>query len=61
MDKDHSARMRCPVCRQPATREERPFCSTRCREIDLGRWMKGSYAIAGDPVTDGDVGEEGGD
>ena len=61
MEKDSSARMRCPVCRQPAVREQRPFCSERCREIDLGRWLKGAYAIAGDPALASDSGEEGGD
>ena len=59
MDKDKSVRLRCPVCRQPAMREHRPFCSPRCREIDLGRWLKGAYAIAGDPVAQNDGGAEG--
>lgn len=42
---------RCPICRRPilAPREAgRPaprFCSERCRQVDLGRWLTGSYAI----------------
>jgi hypothetical protein len=28
----------------------RPFCSKRCTEIDLGRWLKGAYAVPGEPV-----------
>ena len=39
----------CPICDQPATFEARPFCSKRCAEVDLGRWMTGRYAI---PVED---------
>jgi uncharacterized protein len=40
--------MRCPICKQtvPDTvRELRPFCSKRCKLIDLGKWLDGSYAI----------------
>ena len=39
----------CPECRRPSHREHYPFCSDRCRNIDLNRWLKGSYAI---PVVD---------
>ncbi len=49
----------CPVCGKPAVAAERPFCSARCREVDLGRWLKGGYAIAGDPVpADGEAAGE---
>jgi endogenous inhibitor of DNA gyrase (YacG/DUF329 family) len=44
----------CPNCSQPAGGEDKPFCSRRCAEIDLGRWLKGGYAIAGDPVLSND-------
>lgn len=37
--------MSCPICRKPADPAYRPFCSRRCADVDLGRWMKGSYAI----------------
>lgn len=36
---------RCPICKEPAQAEYRPFCSRRCADIDLGRWMTGSYAV----------------
>lgn len=36
---------RCPICREPAGVEYRPFCSKRCADVDLNRWLKGSYAI----------------
>jgi uncharacterized protein len=41
----------CAYCRQrPAVAEWRPFCSERCRMIDLGRWLSGGYRVPGDPV-----------
>jgi len=43
---------RCPICSKPAAREFRPFCSKRCADVDLGRWLNGRYAIPGDPVSD---------
>jgi uncharacterized protein len=41
---------RCPICGKPTVRDHRPFCSKRCAEVDLGRWLKGGYAVPGDPV-----------
>jgi hypothetical protein len=35
----------CPICGKPPTPQYRPFCSTRCAQIDLGRWQKGNYRI----------------
>ena len=54
--------MRCPICKKPVeephagteparTRSPFPFCSDRCRLIDLGRWLDGKYQI---PVVDED-------
>ncbi|MEM6357292.1 MAG: DNA gyrase inhibitor YacG [Pseudomonadota bacterium] len=42
---------RCPICAAPTVRDMRPFCSKRCADIDLGRWLTGAYAI---PVEDGE-------
>ncbi|MFZ5732024.1 MAG: DNA gyrase inhibitor YacG [Pseudomonadota bacterium] len=39
----------CPICGKPQTAASKPFCSERCRDIDLNRWLSGSYAI---PVRD---------
>ncbi|MBP1853080.1 DNA gyrase inhibitor YacG [Rhizobium halophytocola] len=39
----------CPECKKASTRENYPFCSERCRELDLSRWLTGAYAI---PVAD---------
>jgi hypothetical protein len=36
---------RCPICGRPASARHRPFCSVRCAEIDLGRWLGGHYRI----------------
>jgi endogenous inhibitor of DNA gyrase (YacG/DUF329 family) len=38
---------RCPICREPTEAAYRPFCSARCRDVDLSRWLRGSYAIPG--------------
>jgi endogenous inhibitor of DNA gyrase (YacG/DUF329 family) len=42
----------CPVCGKPATAESRPFCSERCRDVDLNRWLSGAYAIPARPADD---------
>ena len=36
---------RCPVCGKPASARHQPFCSGRCANIDLGRWLKGNYKV----------------
>jgi len=38
---------RCPVCGKPATDAAWPFCSERCRDVDLNRWLSGTYVIPG--------------
>jgi len=39
---------RCPECGKPAENPKTlPFCSPRCRDVDLNRWLSGSYAIPG--------------
>jgi endogenous inhibitor of DNA gyrase (YacG/DUF329 family) len=42
----------CPICGKPATPKHRPFCSARCAQIDLGRWLKGNYRIESDETPD---------
>ena len=41
----------CPICKKPAQKGYSPFCSKRCADIDLGRWLDGSYAIPADENT----------
>ena len=45
-----TAKARCPICGEPASSADRPFCSPRCRDVDLHRWLAGSYAIPGGPA-----------
>lgn len=37
----------CPICGKPQVPDYRPFCSRRCADVDLARWLSGSYAIPG--------------
>jgi endogenous inhibitor of DNA gyrase (YacG/DUF329 family) len=36
---------RCPICKKPADSALMPFCSRRCTDIDLNRWLSGVYAV----------------
>jgi hypothetical protein len=42
----------CPVCAKQASAAEHPFCSRRCADVDLLRWLNGAYAIPGQPADD---------
>jgi uncharacterized protein len=42
---DNRPRRRCPICGRPPDPAHRPFCSPRCKDVDLGRWLTGSYVI----------------
>ena len=44
----------CPICGKPASEASRPFCSERCRDVDLNRWLSNSYAIPGSNEDDED-------
>jgi uncharacterized protein len=35
----------CPICKKPAQPDYRPFCSKRCADVDLQRWLTGGYAV----------------
>ena len=48
----------CPICGKPATEASKPFCSERCRDVDLNRWLSGSYAI---PARETDEDEDASD
>ncbi len=37
----------CPVCGKPAEQKFLPFCSSRCRDVDLNRWFSGRYIVSG--------------
>jgi len=51
-------RARCPECGRPAERAAWPFCSDRCRALDLNRWLSGAYVLPR-PIEPGDDGEAG--
>lgn len=60
---------KCPICGKPAVPQHRPFCSDRCADVDLGRWLNEEYRVptneapgdlAGDAAGDDD-GAPGGD
>ena len=41
--------MTCPICTRDTIAKYRPFCSRRCADVDLGRWVTGAYALPADP------------
>ena len=46
----------CAICGKPQVERYKPFCSKRCADVDLGRWLNGRYAV---PVTSDDEDEDG--
>ncbi len=50
MTDDQATGSPCPICKKPAQKTYRPFCSKRCADADLGKWFSGAYAVPGDPV-----------
>ena len=56
---------KCPICGRASDITYRPFCSRRCADVDLSRWLRGSYAIPGAEDADedgdgmGDAGDDG--
>jgi endogenous inhibitor of DNA gyrase (YacG/DUF329 family) len=51
---DPASEPACPICGKPTADRYKPFCSRRCADVDLSRWLKGSYAIPGEPAGDED-------
>ena len=50
--------MSCPICEKPTDPAYRPFCSKRCADVDLAKWLTGSYAIPSQDPDDLDDIEE---
>jgi uncharacterized protein len=46
--------MSCPICGKPAAEKFRPFCTKRCADVDLNRWLSGAYVVAGKEEEDED-------
>jgi endogenous inhibitor of DNA gyrase (YacG/DUF329 family) len=55
MPRKRVKKLRCPICRKEVklTDPNAPFCSDRCRTIDLGNWAGGAYVVSS-PTTDGE-------
>ena len=52
--------MACPMCDKDSDKTYRPFCSKRCADLDLGKWMTGSYVIqTSDDEDEDQLSEEG--
>ncbi len=49
----------CPICKKLSHVKFHPFCSNRCAQVDLGRWLNGSYAVP--VVEDDDRPDDGGE
>lgn len=47
--------LRCAVCGKPQAPQYRPFCSKRCADVDLHRWLTGGYAIPASEEDDPDA------
>ncbi len=44
--------MSCPICEQESLAKYRPFCSRRCADLDLGKWLTGRYLIPSQDLED---------
>nr|WP_232317327.1 DNA gyrase inhibitor YacG [Candidatus Nucleicultrix amoebiphila] len=47
--------VKCPICKKPSVEKYRPFCSERCKMIDLGKWLGEAYSI---PIASEDTKKE---
>ncbi len=52
---DAKTHKKCPICGKPTDENIKPFCSKRCADVDLHRWLSGSYAI---PATEDEEEDE---
>jgi uncharacterized protein len=51
----------CPICKKPTVEQFKPFCSRRCADVDLNRWLSGVYAVPTNEAEDDDGVEREGD
>ncbi|HEY8671249.1 MAG TPA: DNA gyrase inhibitor YacG [Terriglobales bacterium] len=59
MARKRTVKLKCPICKQSVTSsgEDFPFCSERCRVIDLGKWASGQYVVSSPALDTPDDGE----
>lgn len=50
--------MSCPICADDTDPKYRPFCSRRCADVDLARWMNGGYAVPSEDPQDIEASED---
>jgi endogenous inhibitor of DNA gyrase (YacG/DUF329 family) len=50
-----AVRAKCPICRAETVEKFKPFCSRRCADVDLARWLGGAYAIPVEEPADEDA------
>ncbi|MCZ4352954.1 DNA gyrase inhibitor YacG [Roseovarius aestuarii] len=50
--------MSCPICQKPSDADYRPFCSGRCADVDLSKWLGGGYAIPSNDPEDIEIAEQ---
>jgi endogenous inhibitor of DNA gyrase (YacG/DUF329 family) len=50
-------KQKCPVCRKPTDPDHKPFCSQRCADVDLGRWLTEAYTVPAKPDVEEEDGE----
>jgi len=57
-----SIQVKCPTCSKPVvwdkTSRWRPFCSERCKLIDLGEWANESYAVKGEEISEFEMNQD---
>ena len=54
VDKVADKKNKCPNCSKASVKEFRPFCSVRCCEVDLARWLGGKYSVPVDETESAD-------
>lgn len=59
MPENRKVELRCPICKKEVKSgdSEFPFCSPRCRTIDLGNWASGAYAVSSAPHDEMEIPE----
>ncbi len=48
----------CPICDKPTDAKYRPFCSRRCADVDLGKWLTESYSLPSEEVDESEIPED---
>jgi endogenous inhibitor of DNA gyrase (YacG/DUF329 family) len=48
---------KCPICGKPVVAAFRPFCSARCKQVDLNRWLSETYRVPDRPIAEDDEAE----